>query len=276
MLERRPAPTLREFDELVNRAKSHEEVAAATGFRDIREAVYVPDDEFGHEHQVSPIFWLQSLLEAGLGPVVHEINCDARATRVASQEVLSGVKAGANSTVFFTAGSFERVFDLTTHIKEVDAEDVPLVPVGVHSPKLLKLTTYDPTEFQIAGVDFVVIPEHYDPNVVLPVVQAFEALGIIPLVSMGIFHDPSMLLWAHNHLDLGVTRAMYHEVASRPDPLFAAVEFAVNYAHMLYDFGARGVVITFPESSKRNLIYKALGPLLKAFLAEHQSRGDRW
>lgn len=240
------------------------------------EGIFIPDDEFGHELQVSPIFWCDQLLRQQDKPVVLEINADRRDTSVIRQEIMSAIKIGAFAISLYTARAetLEVLLDVCTAMKEFATNQLPVVPIGIHSPVLLDPSAYVPTEFLIAGADYVIIPEHYAPEVIIPVVQEFDYLGLIPLVKMGIFHEPSIALWGAKHLDMGITLDVYDRLATAENPLKEGVYFALNYMNMLYDFGGRGAILTLPVNEKTRQIKERLYPRIRRFLQQKAASGE--
>ncbi|MHA1734206.1 MAG: hypothetical protein ACTSU5_19890 [Promethearchaeota archaeon] len=269
VLESLEAPLLPDFDIIFENFQNW--TSEKVERKSIIDSLFVPDQEFADDLQVSPVFWLEKLVQTQDIPVTFEINCDTRDSRVVSQDLMSAVKQGARSVVLYTSveNNFEKLYNLCSNLKDLEGVDLPVIPIGIHSPTLLHPGPYNPMDFLISGVDFVVIPEHYDPNVIIPAIQEFDHLGIIPLVEMGIFHDPRMFLWAEKHLDLGVTLDMYDRVATSEKTLEEAVNFALDFMHLIYDFGARGAILKLPMTPKRKEICEYMFPVLQGFLQGH-------
>lgn len=114
------------------------------------------------------------------------------------------------------------------------------------------------SKIKIAGFDFILLPENYEPSTFIPFIQDAQSLGLLIYVKLGIFLDVTQAQFAKKFLNLDVPEKFIEELKTATNPLEVSIKFAKEYIDFLKILGFNGLFLILPQNEKNLIIKKRL------------------
>ena len=188
--------------------------------------------------------------------LIYEINLDNRDINVVISNIYSAHELGIKTIIFFSekldliSGDF---LDIVSEIKSDLTSDVSNICFGLSFDEITEDTMFF-SDLKIAGFDFILLPENYDPSIFIPFIQEAKSLELSVFIKLGIFLDAQQLKFAQKFLNLNIPDDLLKEMKNSENQLNVSLKFAKEYIDFLSVLEIDGIFLILPQ--EKNLLIK--------------------
>ncbi len=188
--------------------------------------------------------------------LIYEINLDNRDINVAISNIYTANELGIKTIIFFSekldliSGD---LLDIVSEIKSDLTSDVSNICFGLSFDEITEDTMFF-NDLKIAGFDFILLPENYEPSIFIPFIQEAKSLELSVFIKLGIFLDAQQVKFAQKFLNLNIPDDLLKEMKNSENQLNVSLKFAKEYIDFLSILEIDGIFLIIPQ--EKNLLIK--------------------
>lgn len=186
--------------------------------------------------------------------LIYEINLDNRDINVAISNIYTANELSVKTVVFFSEKhDYEDLLDIVSEIKSDLTSDVSNICFGLSFDEIVEDTMFF-SDLKIAGFDFILLPENYEPSIFIPFIQEAKSFDLLVFIKLGVFLDAQQVEFAQKFLNLNIPDELLKDMKNSDDQLNVSLNFAKEYLSFLSILEIDGLFLILPD--EKNLLIK--------------------
>jgi len=186
--------------------------------------------------------------------LIYEINLDNRDINVAISNIYTANELGVKTVLFFSEkDDYEDLLDIVSEIKSDLTSDISNICFGLSFDEITEDTMFF-SDLKIAGFDFILLPENYEPSIFIPFIQEAKSLDLSVFIKLGVFLDAQQVKFAQKFLNLNIPDELLKDMKDSENQLNVSLKFAKEYLNFLSILEIDGLFLILPD--EKNLLIK--------------------
>lgn len=219
------------------------------------DGIAIIDENVENRFSLAPLSTIELLIK-DYENLIYEINLDNRDINVAISNIYTANELGIKTIIFFSekldliSGD---LLDIVSEIKSDLTSDVSNICFGLSFDEITEDTMFF-NDLKIAGFDFILLPENYEPSIFIPFIQEAKSLELSVFIKLGIFLDAQQVKFAQKFLNLNIPNDLLKEMKNSENQLNVSLKFAKEYIDFLSILEIDGIFLIIPQ--EKNLLIK--------------------
>ena len=221
------------------------------------DGIAINDEGLENRAAMDP-FTTAKLLKNKYDNIIYEINLDTRDINVVISNIYSAYEVGIQTILFFSQElDFEDILDTISEFKTDFEDNIVRMCFGVSFDEIISDMSIL-NDMALAGFDFILLPQNYDPAIFIPFIQEAKNLDFQVFVKLSIFLNAQQVKFAKKYLNFGIPDELIAQMDNAKKPLEISIKFAKEYIEFLNILEINGLFLFIPQNEKNLAIKKAL------------------
>ncbi len=222
-------------------------------FKNSVDGIAIIDENVENRFSLAPLSTIELFIK-DYDNIIYEINLDNRDINVVISNIYTANELGIKTIMFYSEKhNYEDLLDVVSEVKSDLTSDVSNICFGLSFDEIGADTMFF-NDLKIAGFDFILLPENYEPSIFIPFIQEAKSLDLSVFIKLGVFLDAEQVKFAQKFLNLNIPDDLLKEMKNSENQLNVSLKFAKEYIDFLSILEIDGIFLILPQG--KNLLIK--------------------